>query len=85
MSQIEKLKKRLLSKPKDFTMEELERLLLKLGCMKKDQGKTSGSRVAFTDPATGITLKLHDPHPQKHLKSYAINLAIEFLREIGRL
>ena len=33
MSQIEQLKKRLLSKPKDFTMEELERLLLKLGCM----------------------------------------------------
>ena len=59
MSQIEKLKKRLLSKPKDFTMEELERLLLKLGCM--------------------------TPHPQKHLKPYAINLAIEFLREIGRL
>ena len=76
MSQIEKLKKRLLSKPKDFTMEELERLMLKLGCMK---------RVAFMDPATGITLKLHDPHPQKHLKQYAINLAIEFLREIGRL
>ena len=66
-------------------LEELERLLLKLGCMKKDQGKTSGSRVAFMDPATGITLKLHDPHPQKHLKQYAINLAIEFLREIGRL
>ena len=30
MSTIEKLKKRLLSRPKDFSMEELDRLLLGL-------------------------------------------------------
>ena len=85
MSQIEKLKRRLLSRPKDFTMEELEHLLLKTGCIKKKQGKTSGSKVSYMDPVDGTTLSLHDPHSQKELKPYAIDLAIEFLKETGRL
>jgi len=47
MSQDEKLIKRLLSKPKDFSYNELQKLLKKMGYIEQQLGKTSGSRVAF--------------------------------------
>ena len=43
MSQIEKLEQRLLSKPKDFTFQEAERLLRFYGFRRDNRGKTSGS------------------------------------------
>ena len=47
MSKAEKLLERFLSKPKDFTFEELRKLLKGLGYEEAKAGKTSGSRVAF--------------------------------------
>ena len=49
MSQIEKLIERLKSKPKDFTYDELKRLLNDYGFVENNKGKTSGSRVRFYD------------------------------------
>jgi len=47
MSKKEKLMARLLSKPKDFTFEELIVLLGCLGYTEVNIGKTSGSRVTI--------------------------------------
>lgn len=47
MGQKEKLVARLKSRPRDFTFEELERLLRYFGFVRSNKGRTSGSRVAF--------------------------------------
>jgi hypothetical protein len=47
MTQSDKLKKRFLSKPKDFSWIELRKLLCGLGYEETHAGKTSGSRVRF--------------------------------------
>ena len=67
MSQIEKLKIRLKSCPKDFSYEELRFLLIHLGFYEFNKGKTSGSRVQFVSP-DGNKLELHKPHPGNIIK-----------------
>lgn len=47
MGQKEKLIARLKSRPHDFTLEEMERLLGFLGFVRANKGKTSGSRARF--------------------------------------
>lgn len=47
MGQKEKLIKKLLSKPKDFTFTEAETLLNYFDYVRSNKGKTSGSRVIF--------------------------------------
>ena len=85
MSQIEKLKKRLLSKPKDFTIDELDRLMLGLGYIRSRSGKTSGSKIGYIDPDSGRIFSLHRPHPGNTLKPYVICELIEHLRRDRRL
>jgi len=80
MSQEEKLIKRLLSKPVDFTYDELRKLLGKLGYKESQSGKTSGSRVAFCNEATGHIIRLHKPHPTNVLKQYQIEQIVEELK-----
>jgi len=80
MSQEEKLIKRLLSKPKDFTYDELRKLLRKLGYEEKQSGKTSGSRVAFVNPDSEHIIRLHKPHPNNELKQYQMEQIIEELK-----
>lgn len=72
MSRFEKLLKRFLSKPTDFTYDELTRLLSGLGYEKVSTGKTAGSRVAFINPETRHIIKLHRPHPRPELKRYQL-------------
>lgn len=79
MSKDEKLIKRLLSKPKDFTYNELRRLLTLLGYSESQSGKTSGSRVAFFHEKTQHVIRLHKPHPNNELKQYQIEQIIEEL------
>lgn len=62
MGSHEKLLKRFLSKPKDFTYSELKRLLVHFGFAESSKGKTSGSRIAFMHGETGLKIKLHKPH-----------------------
>ena len=85
MSQIEKLKMRLLSMPKDFTAEELDKLMAGLGYIKLRPGKTTGSKIEYKDPASGKDLVLHSPHPRKTFLPYAVQRIIRFLQETGRL
>ena len=80
MSKAEKLLRRFLSKPKDFTYDELKSLLAGFGYEKVRSGKTSGSRVTFVNPETKNIIKLHKPHPRPELKRYQLNYIEETLR-----
>ena len=79
MSKKEKLKKRFLSKPRDFTFEELVSLLNGLGYEMNNKGKTSGSRVAFIHQTTRHIITLHKPHPSNVLKAYQVNEILDEL------
>lgn len=81
MSGKEKLLTRLLQRPKDFSYSELKTLLIGLGYEELNKGKTSGSRVAFTNQITNHIIRLHKPHPKNILKSYQIDLIIEELKK----
>ena len=60
MSRKEKLLKRMLSIPSDFTFEELKSVLGSLGFSISNKGKTSGSRVAFIKEQ--MIIRIHKPH-----------------------
>jgi len=83
MSKKETLIARLRNRPRDFTVEELDSLMGKCGCIKSNKGHTSGSRMVYIHSGTGKKLRMHSPHPQKVLKLYMIDDALRFLDEIG--
>jgi hypothetical protein len=83
MSKEEKIITRLLSRPKDFTYEELRRLLKYFGYEESNSGKTSGSRVAFIHTDSKHIIRLHKPHPNNELKQYQIDLILEELSSRG--
>lgn len=80
MSKKEKLIGRLLSKPKDFTFDELVTLMGYLGYFIDHAGKTGGSRVSFKNE-DGNYLKLHKPHPRNTLLRYQVEDVIQNLKE----
>jgi hypothetical protein len=81
MSKSEKLLQRFLSKPKDFTFEELSKLLKSFGYEEAKTGKTSESRVAFINHRTKNIIRLHIPYPNPELKPYQLNDVQEALRK----
>ena len=83
MSKKDKLLAKLLSKPKDFTFNELETLLEYLVFYLDNVGKTSGSRVRFVNDELRIVIKLHKPHHQKVLLPYQIREVISKLEKGG--
>jgi predicted RNA binding protein YcfA (HicA-like mRNA interferase family) len=76
MTKAEKLLKRFLSRPMNFTYHELIRLLESMG-FKEEQG--SGSRVVFSNKRIKHCTKLHKPHPGIVLKRYQIDMIIQEL------
>lgn len=78
MSRQEKLIKRLLARPKDFSWDELLSLLAALGFEEVATGKTGGSRRRFIH-LNGVVLALHRPHPHNALKRYQVDQVIELL------
>ncbi|MGN1245894.1 MAG: type II toxin-antitoxin system HicA family toxin [Muribaculaceae bacterium] len=84
MGSKEKLIERFKSLPKDFTWEELYRLLTILGYTPCNKGKTSGSRVIFK--STGKKpIMLHKPHPGNIIKEYALRQVYDYLKIDGLL
>jgi len=81
MSKKEKLIARLKSKPKDLTFSDVEALLLSLGFVKSNKGKTSGSRVMFE--RDGLPIDIHRPHPRKELLSYQVTKILKLLEKEG--
>jgi hypothetical protein len=82
MGSHEKLLERFLRFPKDFTWDELNRLLRKYDYIQNNKGKTSGSRVVFENKNSDISLDLHKPHPKNILKPYQVKDVLEFLIRI---
>ncbi|WED21077.1 type II toxin-antitoxin system HicA family toxin [Vibrio sp. JC009] len=82
MSKQEKLKVRLLSRPKDFTWNELQSFLRALGF---EEFKGSGSRRKFFRGADKVLINLHEPHPDKVIKQVYIKQVVEKLIESGDL
>lgn len=84
MSRIEKLLRRFLSAPKDFTWEELIKILAAFNYEEIIGGKTGGSRRKFKDDKNNI-ISLHKPHPSNKLKRYVISDVINHLKINGHL
>ncbi len=80
MGKKEILIKRLKSKPTDFTFDEAETLLGYLNYVRKNKGKTSGSRVMFTSEKRA-TILMHNPHPGNELKAYQVQQLIDILTQ----
>ena len=83
MSKKEKLVKRLLKLPKDFTFDEMESLLSCFGYNLK-QGN-SGSGIKFIKAGSNETINFHKPHPNGILKRYILEQVIGKLRKDGLL
>jgi predicted RNA binding protein YcfA (HicA-like mRNA interferase family) len=84
MSKKDKLIERFLLVPKDFTWEELVKVLSSYGYTELGTGKTGGSRRRFADVNKNV-LTLHKPHPSNVVKQYAIRQVIEDLKEKGKI
>jgi len=80
MTKQEKLIDRLLERPKDFTWNELLKLLGKLGYKEIRIGKTGGSRVRFIHYRYP-PIVLHKPHPNPTLKRYQLDGVISQLKQ----
>ena len=78
MSKIDKLIERLKSQPKDFTWDELLKVLKHFRYSELKAGKTGGSRRKFADNQNNI-INFHKPHPGNILKEYVIKQIIEHL------
>jgi hypothetical protein len=78
LSKLQKAVARLLSKPVDYTWEELLSLMTALGF---ELRTTGGSGRKFFDSTTKALLLLHEPHPSSILKAYQIRATIQFLRK----
>ncbi len=82
MSKQEKALRRLSSKPKDFTWQELVSLMTGLSFILE---KAGGSGRKFVRIETGAILFIHEPHPEKTLKAYQVRDAIDLLKREGFL
>jgi hypothetical protein len=82
MSKRDKLIARLKRKPRDFSWDELTRLLEMLGYREAAAGKTGGSRRRYIHD-TAPTIALHKPHPNPIVKSYVIEDVVRLLTEEG--
>ena len=80
MSKRDKLLSRFLTRPTDFSFNELVSLLGHFGYHMIKGGKSGGSRVSFTD-GKGDYLRIHKPHPRNVLKLYQIDDVIASLKE----
>ena len=68
--------------PRDFTFDELTRLLAIFGYKLSDKGKTSGSRVIFKNEEKR-PITLHRPHPGNIIRMYVLRSIVADLEEAG--
>jgi hypothetical protein len=80
MTQREKLVDRFLKKPRDFSWDELLKVLTVYGYKQVSVGKTGGSRARFIHPHSP-PIMLHKPHPRPILKRYQLENIIDLLRQ----
>lgn len=80
MSTKDKLRKRFVSLPKDFTFDEIVTLLEGFGYVMENKGMTSGSRVRFRKQA-GVYIDIHRPHPGNVMKSWMMREIYDHLKK----
>lgn len=81
MTKKDKLVKRFLTIPKDFTFDELVSLMNHLGFELENKGKTSGSRVEFINIELELNYFAHKPHPGNIVKTYVLRQLRDFLTD----
>lgn len=82
MGKANKLLERLKSEPKDFTWDEAIRVMKSCGF---ELHSGSGSRRRFYNEEKNLVVAIHEPHPQKILKTYQVKKLISALGEAGYL
>ena len=70
MGRKEKLIRRFLQLPKDFTFDEIITLLGYFDYRIDNKGTTSGSRVSFKNTKIGVSINIHKPHPSPVMKEW---------------
>ena len=83
MSKLTKLILRFKSLPKDFSWDELTKILISFGFIEIANNKTGGSRRKCYCKNKNIIINLHKPHPSPYLKIYALKQVREKLLEEG--
>ena len=78
MSHIQKSIEKIKTHPKDFTWEELVKVMNHYGYTEFKKGKTGGSRRKFVNDQKDI-INLHKPHPQNIVKHYVLDIVIKKL------
>lgn len=80
MAKIDKLIARLKTVPKNFTWDELVKVLKHFGYEElSKKGKTGGSRRKFVNNEKDV-INLHKPHPGNIVKQYAIRQVLDKIR-----
>lgn len=82
MSKTDKQLLRLLSLPKDFSWAELVSVMQKHHF---ELHSGSGSGRKFFHAKTQTVFFLHEPHPEKIVKRYALKIAITALKNAGEI
>jgi predicted RNA binding protein YcfA (HicA-like mRNA interferase family) len=82
VSRRDKLIARLKGRPRDFSWEELVRLLEGLGYAEAKTSKSAGSHRRFVHPTVPV-IALHKPHPGNIVKIYVIDDVLRVLTEEG--
>ncbi len=71
--------------PSDFHFSDLRRVMSHFGYLESNKGATSGSRVKFYDPQTGVVFLMHKPHPKDEMAKAAVDAVVDFLKENGHI
>lgn len=69
--------------PRNFTVRELDLLMSKCGCIKRNGGR--GSSIAYFHTTSNRILQFDGPHPGNELYTYQIKMVIAFLREVNEI
>ena len=76
----DKLVTRFRTRPRDFTWQELVRLLKGVGYTEVGTGRSAGSRRRFIH-SDAPAISLHKPHPGRIVKVYVVDDILRLLTE----
>lgn len=79
----EKLIERFCKQPKDFTYDEVVKLLSAFGYAVHNKGATSGSRIRFKNEKTEQYIDIHKPHPGSIMKEWMMKAIYQHLKSNG--
>ena len=83
MGKEEKMVKRLLTIPSDYSYDEAKTLANRFGYVECNKGSTSGSRILLYRETDNRKILLHKLHPSNIMKQYAVRQFLGKLIENG--